>query len=467
MKKLFYGAFALLFIASSCSEAGVNGPVSDPNALTFKSSITTASRATGNQFDQGDEISVTAYAEDGSIYKANALYTYSDTFTSADPIVYTEDGQMLSFWAVYPYTELSEAGEVEFSVLKDQSEGTNYTLSDLMYSYAGATSESTPTLTFNHLLSNVIVNISSEEISLVNIEPYLEAATDVNYNIFTGATTASETKSQISMASNGTNSYKAIIIPQSYAAGDTIGCIWVDGLDYPIVANKAYEFKAGKEYVFDLEIAYYFREIELVFSDVTINDWGTDAGDRTETQVAKTSYSAPDLLPGDCPGYSSSYGISSTWDGNSTSLTSAFVSEAYTNAINKTVTFCIGDAMELTRFSLFTRSGRNFGGTMIKRFNIYGATELTDDMYIDDETGFPDYTGWSPILINASCLPISGSDTATDDDVTYLVANGSEFTVPEGRGEFKYIRIEFLEAWDGGSSISLSEVEFWGYLSEN
>ncbi len=470
MKKLFFGAFALLFIASSCSEAGVNGPASDPNALSFKSSITTASRATGNQFDQGDEISVTAYSEDGSIYKANALYTYSDIFTSADPILYTEDGQVLSFWAVYPYTELSEAGEVEFSVLKDQAEGTNYTQSDLMYSYTGETSESTPTLTFDHLLSSIIVDISSEDVMLVNIDPCLEAATDLTYNVFTGESTASETKSTVTMASNGTNSYKAIIIPQTYNAGDTIGCIYVDGVDYPIIADKAYEFKSGKEYLIELEIVYSFRDVIIVLDNVSINDWGTDEGEetRTETIADKANFSAPDLLPGDCPGYSSSYGVAKLWDNNSTDLSSAYVTEASTNAIGRTITFCIGDNMEITKFSLFPRLNRYFSGAMLKRFNIYGAAEITDDMLVDDETDMPNFTGWTPILINAACLPISGSDTATDEDKAYLVEYGSEFTVPAGRGgDYKYIRIEFLETWESGTSVNMSEVEFWGYLTDD
>ncbi|MFI3263699.1 MAG: fimbrillin family protein [Rikenellaceae bacterium] len=465
------GALASLILLASCTKDELSNVASDPNTLTFQSSITTASRATGNQFDINDKIAVTSYDISGTAHRSNVEYTYDGQFTSTDPIKYTEDYQRLSFWAIYPYTELSDDGIVEFSTLTNQADDTNYTLSDLMSSYAAATSASSPTLVFNHLLSNVIIDITSEDITLINVKSYIEAATDIQYNVFYGSySDASETKSEISMASNGTYSYKAIIVPQSYSTGDTIGYISIDGAKYPIIADKDYDFKSGKEYVLSLDISATGGEIEITFGDVSINDWGTDEAfdTRVETYVTKSYYIAPTILPGDAEPFGSGYDRPDMWDNIYNNANSCFAAlNTYESTIGKTVTFGLGMDLDITRFSISPRGTRQFSRCMIKRFNMYGTSKLTDEMYVDDGTGMPNFDGWDLILEDAQCLPISGSDTPTDEDIAYLEANGSEFDVPYGIGDYRFIRFEVLETWEGGTTFSIGELDFWGYVVDD
>ncbi len=277
--RLFWVMLASLSLCTSCTEA-LEGFLDDlddepiEGAVTFGASITSLqSKATGSSFDAGDEISVTAYLAD-QIYGENILYTYADNiFASTSPVILPEDGSSLSYRAVYPYVAMSD-GVVNFSINTNQS-GTNYTKSDLMSSSISATPQSSPSFTFNHLLSSIVVNISSES-TLVGVDASVQSAASVEYDIVNNSVVSSGDIVAVTMNENGAYSYKAIVVPQTYNAGDIVATITIADTPYEVATPTDITLESGCQYTFSLtvETTENPSEIDVTFDDVVINDWG-------------------------------------------------------------------------------------------------------------------------------------------------------------------------------------------------
>lgn len=138
-----------------------------------------------------------------------------------------------------------------------------------MTSAISATTSTTPKLTFSHLLTKVIINVTSEDIEMVDVVTTVNAATEVDYNMSTLSYVSREETKTITMASNGTNSYKAIIVPQNIEAGVVFGNITVGDESFDVVFESTKILKAGCEYEFDLSI----RAGIISFVSSSINDW--------------------------------------------------------------------------------------------------------------------------------------------------------------------------------------------------
>lgn len=239
-----------------------------PIGITFKGAIT--SRATDTAFEVGDEISITAYNQDGSRYAQNISYTYaSNLFTSSNPIKYSSDDQELSFRAVYPYVEIPEDKIVNFTIKSNQSIDNGYTLSDLMLSYVAATTNDSPELIFDHLMTKIVINITSIDVEVVNVVASLNAMAEVEYNLSTLNSSAVGSTQSITMVSDAVNSYKAILVPQKVAANTIFGTIAVGDLSYEISFSQDVDLLGGKQYSIDATIF----DGEIIFDSPIINEW--------------------------------------------------------------------------------------------------------------------------------------------------------------------------------------------------
>ncbi|MFI3315664.1 MAG: fimbrillin family protein, partial [Rikenellaceae bacterium] len=245
--------------------------------ITFSSNI--ATRATDTYFESGDQISVTAYSSDNSLYHQNASYTYTDNsiFESESPITYESNIQYLSFAAIYPFTEVSESGDLSFEVMSDQSSDSNYTLSDLMSSYASSTQNITPELYFTHLLTSIVVNITSSDIPIDDAVVTISTQTGVDYNINSETLTPKGETETIKFASNGTNSFKAIMVPQTVSSGVFI-TVNIDNIDYSLYYANDKTFLPSTQYTYDAEIS----DGAIRFTP-TIEDWAE--GDVSEDVI--------------------------------------------------------------------------------------------------------------------------------------------------------------------------------------
>ncbi|MFI3269118.1 MAG: fimbrillin family protein [Rikenellaceae bacterium] len=268
MKHFLISALLCSALVACESDAGLS-PEDANAAISFTSN--TSTRATDTSFEESDAISVAAYTSDGTAYAEDVIYRYSEgTFTSDDPIKYSTSNQELSFRALYPYVIVGGDNEASFAVKTDQSSGTNYTLSDLLAGYSEVTSSTTPALSFNHLLSKIVITVSESDVEITEISASLYVLGSVKYNTETKSlTTTTGDTTTIKMASNGTNSFKAIIAPQTISSSETLGTITIDGTAYDFYYASDFEIEAGKEYTIKAKM----EDGKIFFYNPETGDW--------------------------------------------------------------------------------------------------------------------------------------------------------------------------------------------------
>ncbi len=274
MRRLFLNliwTFSAVALITSCSKDHIDDRIDIASeAITFQPQVT---KATGLTFDDGDQISVTAYSADGSIYKANANYSYGEAlFSSENPIAYTSSESELSFWAVYPYAELSEGGIVDFEILTNQAEDQNYTLSDLMSSWVEATSEKSPQLMFKHLLTNLDIDLVSTDVELTDASLSLNSYTQIRYDIFNSEATLQGDRSAVVAASDEDGGFKVIVAPDIYSSSDIFGWLTLNGETYEIPATQKLSLEAGTQYSVILYVYRADGNICVSLSEPTIKE---------------------------------------------------------------------------------------------------------------------------------------------------------------------------------------------------
>lgn len=265
MKKLLL-AFASIALVASCDEnaGNVEVPVVEQESVSFTASMKNLSRATETAFESGDKIVVYAVKDEGygtslqqsGNYASHVEYTYNGSRFVNDKsgIVYSETTPV-RYYAIYPSLGVSSAPQFVFNVETNQSSDDNYTLSDLCTSVSEISSNKVVDLVFSHRLSHVIVNLEGAALGSGNLtvklnDVYVQCDVDINANTYA----FKGSKKSIQMADNGTNSFKAIIVPQTIEAGSTFLTVTLDGKDYVLKAKTDLCFTSGKQMVFDLAI---------------------------------------------------------------------------------------------------------------------------------------------------------------------------------------------------------------------
>ncbi len=273
--KLSLGLFAALTVALSCQTNDIDDSFASggySNAVSFTVGEI-ATRATDTAFEAGDVISVTAYTSDGSTFAANVEYTFNgSTFTSENPITYEDYTQKLSFRAAYPATEIASDKTISFEAAQDQS--SDYTLSDLMVSSIAETSEKSPSLTFSHVMTKVVVSVTSSDVDMNNATASLGAVAGVVCDLEAASTEATGESTEITMASNGVNSFKAVVAPQTIASGAVLGTITANGTPYEISFNSDLTLESGCSYSVEAKIA--GGKITVAWDDYDAADYPHD-----------------------------------------------------------------------------------------------------------------------------------------------------------------------------------------------
>lgn len=126
-------------------------------------------------------------------------------------------------------------------------------------------------------------------------------------------------------------------------------------------------------------------------------------------------------------------------------------------------TLDLGVNVKLSRFKFWQRPGDDvlYQHGAPKRYNIYGRAD-------DPGNGNPGdvLLGWTLLMecesIKPSGLPLGQNSS---EDVEYA-ALGEEYIFPREIEEVRYIRLEMLESWSGMECSTISEISFWGQISE-
>lgn len=280
---------AAILLVTACSNDSVEETLVDNSnsatnntAVDFTANMTNRTRATETAFENGDEISVYAVQPVGvsaplasrGNYADNVKYTYNGTSFSAseNPISLPDDDKGLAYYAVYPYS--SNAGvNMVFSVQTDQTTHAAYTASDLCTSFHEATTSSTVNLDFTHRLSSIVIQVTGKNIASKNVSIQLSrvmtiANVKLNDNTFegTGETT------RVKMGKKSTDTYEAIIPPQSISAGMELFVVTVNGVNHNLALSNNATFRSGKRYNYTFEIT---EDDDVVILNGDIDPWNT------------------------------------------------------------------------------------------------------------------------------------------------------------------------------------------------
>ena len=182
---------------------------------------------------------------DGTVKAYDVTPTTADptsaTLTSTDPYYWTNHND-ITVTAWWPYT----AGETTPPAVKvkaDQTAQKDFETSDLIVADGQTVTYGSPTLRFTHRTARVTIVLTD----------YTEGLASVR---LTGLSTEGDNPAEITPYDKGSNSYIAIVAPQSVAAGMTfITCTFTNGKTFVYKMKNAADWQAGGEYTYTVSLA--------------------------------------------------------------------------------------------------------------------------------------------------------------------------------------------------------------------
>ena len=165
----------------------------------------------------------------------------SATLTSTDPYYWTNHNDItVTAWC--PYTE----GETTPSAVKvkaNQSARKDFEGSDLIVADGQTVTYGSPTLRFTHRTARVTIVLTDYTEGLASVQ-------------LTGLSTENDNPDKITPYDKGSNTYIALVAPQSVAAGRTfITCTFTNGKTFVYKMKNATDWQAGGEYTYTVSLA--------------------------------------------------------------------------------------------------------------------------------------------------------------------------------------------------------------------
>ena len=165
----------------------------------------------------------------------------SATLTSTDPYYWTNHND-ITVTAWWPYT----AGETTPPAVKvkaNQSAQKDFEGSDLIVANGQTVTYGSPTLRFTHRTARVAIVLTDYTEGLASVQ-------------LTGLSTENGNPDKITPYDKGSNTYTAIVAPQSVAAGTTfITCTFTNGKTFVYKMKNATDWQAGGEYTYTVSLA--------------------------------------------------------------------------------------------------------------------------------------------------------------------------------------------------------------------
>ena len=165
----------------------------------------------------------------------------SATLTSTDPYYWTNHND-ITVTAWWPYT----AGETTPPAVKvkaNQSTQKDFEGSDLIVADGQTVTYGSPTLRFTHRTARVTIVLTDYTEGLASVQ-------------LTGLSTEGDNPDKIVPYDKGSNTYTAIVAPQSVAAGTTfITCTFTNGKTFVYKMKNATDWQAGGEYTYTVSLA--------------------------------------------------------------------------------------------------------------------------------------------------------------------------------------------------------------------
>jgi len=185
----------------------------------------------------------------------------------------------VSAYALYPSTVTSSS--TSFSVSATQTSDANYLASDLMYaSLSGFTAASAShVLNFRHLLSKLVVNVTSTTCTIVTAT-LTNVARTVALTPATGTLGSTSNSGTVAILTGGTAltaSCAAVVPPQTIATGTKVLTLTVtaDGETYTVeyTLSSALKLESGKKYTLSFEVVKKVQSVVISLQSFT--DWSS------------------------------------------------------------------------------------------------------------------------------------------------------------------------------------------------
>lgn len=238
----------------------------------------------GTLADKGNQVDNAKYVFDGTKWSALTASYYKDVNTHVD------------IYAYYPYQgSISSTSALNFEVQQDQSKlGENgqlggYEASDFLWcKVADVTpSEAKVKLRLAHRMAGVQVKLiagsgfDEEEFESMGKSVLATSTTrKATINFATGEVSpvGAAQNTGIVMAVQADDSFRAVLVPQSVAAGTKLFAITIDGVAYGFSVSSNVDYAAGKLTSFDITVNKKTPsgDYEFVLSDTQITDWTED-----------------------------------------------------------------------------------------------------------------------------------------------------------------------------------------------
>ena len=245
-------AIALLLGIAACTqdEAGFLQEGAEGTPIVFTATgLNPAATAIANTRSTVDGdwegVQSVAVLMDGTVKTYNVTPSTADpasaTLTSTDPHYWTnrKDITVTAWW---PYT----AGETTPSAVKvkaNQSARKDFEGSDLIVADGQTVTYGSPTLRFTHRTARVTIVLTD----------YTEGLASVR---LTGLSTEGGNPAEITPYDKGSNTYTALVAPQSVVAGTAfITCTFTNGKTFVYKMKNATDWQAGGEYTYTVSLA--------------------------------------------------------------------------------------------------------------------------------------------------------------------------------------------------------------------
>ena len=252
MRIRFFALAALALLLGACTqdEAGFLPEGAEGTSIVFTATglnpAATAIAGTRAPADGNWEgVQSVAVLMDGTVKAYDVTPSTADpasaTLTSTDPYYWTNHND-ITVTAWWPYT----AGETTPPAVKvkaNQSAQKDFEGSDLIVADGQAVTYGSPTLHFTHRTARVTIVLTD----------YTEGLASVR---LTGLSTEGDNPDKITPYDKGSNTYIAIVAPQSVEAGRTfITCTFTNGKTLVYKMKNATDWQAGGEYTYTVSLA--------------------------------------------------------------------------------------------------------------------------------------------------------------------------------------------------------------------
>ena len=252
MRIRFFALAALALSLAACTqdEAGFLPEGAEGTPIVFTATgLNPAATATAGTRAPADGnwtgVQSVAVLMDGTVKTYNVTPSTVDltsaTLTSTDPYYWTNHND-ITVTAWWPYTE-GETTPPAVKVKANQSTQKDFDGSDLIVADGQTVTYGSPTLRFTHRTARVTIVLTDYTEGLASVQ-------------LTGLSTEGGNPAEIIPYDKGSNTYTALVAPQSVAAGTAfITCTFTNGKTFVYKMKNATDWQAGGEYTYTVSLA--------------------------------------------------------------------------------------------------------------------------------------------------------------------------------------------------------------------